>query len=89
MLRKILMLGISKDDGVIWIERVLEEGDGFCMINNLIEKMNRELSYLSIFVENGDEIDVVYVVFIFYRQYIKYVWVEDFEGWVVVEFVVQ
>jgi predicted neuraminidase len=83
--RKTLTLGISKDDGVTWTERVLEEGDGFCMTNNSIEKTNRELSYPSILVENGDETDVAHVAFTFHRQYIKYVRVEDPEGWVAAE----
>ncbi|KAI3532265.1 glycosyl hydrolase [Colletotrichum filicis] len=49
--RKTLTVAVSSDDGLTWKEKVLEEGDGFCMTNNSIEKTNRELSYPSIFVE--------------------------------------
>ncbi|KAL2214539.1 neuraminidase [Sarocladium strictum] len=80
--RKTLTLGVSKDDGETWTQRVLEEGDGFCMTNNSIEKTNRELSYPSILVEKTDGADVAHVGFTFHRQYIKYVRVEDPEAWV-------
>ncbi|KAH8168393.1 BNR repeat-like domain-containing protein [Sarocladium implicatum] len=80
--RKTLTLGISKDDGLTWTERVLEEGDGFCMTNNSMEKTNRELSYPSILVESDSGRDVAHVGFTFHRQYIKYLRVEDPEAWV-------
>lgn len=76
--RKTLTVGISTDEGLTWKERVLEEGDGFCMTNNSIEKTNRELSYPSILVEGK----VAHIAFTFHRQYIKYVRVEDVEAWV-------
>ncbi|KXH36494.1 glycosyl hydrolase [Colletotrichum simmondsii] len=76
--RKTLTVAVSSDDGLTWKEKVLEEGDGFCMTNNSIEKTNRELSYPSIFVEKGS----VHVAFTFHRQYIKYVRISDIEGWV-------
>ncbi|KAF4775924.1 glycosyl hydrolase [Colletotrichum scovillei] len=76
--RKTLTVAVSGDDGLTWKEKVLEEGDGFCMTNNSIEKTNRELSYPSIFVEKGS----VHVAFTFHRQYIKYVRISDIEGWV-------
>ncbi|KXH62596.1 glycosyl hydrolase [Colletotrichum nymphaeae SA-01] len=76
--RKTLTAAVSGDDGLTWKEKVLEEGDGFCMTNNSIEKTNRELSYPSIFVEKGS----VHVAFTFHRQYIKYVRISDIEGWV-------
>lgn len=83
--RKTLTLGISDDEGVTWKERVLEDGDGFCMTNNSIEKTNRELSYPSIFVEqNGGETGktVAHIAFTFHRQHIKYLRIEDPEAWV-------
>ncbi|UQC75010.1 glycosyl hydrolase [Colletotrichum lupini] len=76
--RKTLTVAVSSDDGLTWKEKVLEEGDGFCMTNNSIEKTNRELSYPSIFVEK----ESVHVAFTFHRQYIKYVRIGDIEGWV-------
>ncbi|KAI8300959.1 hypothetical protein K4K59_001290 [Colletotrichum sp. SAR11_240] len=78
--RKTLTVGISGDDGLTWKERVLEEGDGFCMTNNSIEKTNRELSYPSIFVDAEES--VVHVAFTFHRQHIKYVRIKDIEKWV-------
>lgn len=80
--RKTLTLGISDDEGVTWRERVLEEGDGFCMTNNSIEKTNRELSYPSIFVEETGGKPTAHVAFTFHRQHIKYVRIDDPEGWV-------
>ncbi|EXF79201.1 glycosyl hydrolase [Colletotrichum fioriniae PJ7] len=76
--RKTLTVAMSSDDGLTWKEKVLEEGDGFCMTNNSIEKTNRELSYPSIFVEA----ERVHVAFTFHRQYIKYVRIDDLENWV-------
>ncbi|KAH7139728.1 glycosyl hydrolase [Dactylonectria estremocensis] len=76
--RKALTVGVSADEGVTWKERILEDGDGFCMTNNSKEKTNRELSYPSILAEGG----TVHVAFTFHRQYIKYVRVEDVEQWV-------
>lgn len=78
--RKTLTVGISSDEGLTWKERVLEEGDGFCMTNNSIEKTNRELSYPSIFVDAEES--VVHVAFTFHRQHIKYVRIKDVEKWV-------
>ena len=78
MPRKTLTVGISDDEGLTWKERVLEEGDGFCMTNDSMKKTNRELSYPSILVE---EDGVTHIAFTFHRQYIKYVRVDDIEGW--------
>ncbi|TDZ17663.1 hypothetical protein Cob_v009511 [Colletotrichum orbiculare MAFF 240422] len=78
--RKTLTVAISDDDGLSWRERVLEDGDGFCMTNNSKEKTNRELSYPSIFVDL--DTPAVHVAFTFHRQYIKYYRIEDVEGWV-------
>ncbi|KXH67380.1 glycosyl hydrolase [Colletotrichum salicis] len=74
--RKTLTVAVSSDDGLTW-KKVLEEGDGFCMTNNSIKKTNRELSYPSIFVEK----ESAHIAFIFHRQYIKYVRIDDIEAW--------
>ncbi|OHF00637.1 glycosyl hydrolase [Colletotrichum orchidophilum] len=75
--RKTLTVAVSGDNGLTWKGKVLEDGDGFCMTNNSIEKTNRELSYPSIFIEK----EAVHIAFTFHRQYIKYVRIEDIEGW--------
>ncbi|KAL6410659.1 glycosyl hydrolase [Ilyonectria robusta] len=80
--RKTLTVGISDDDGVTWTERVLEEGDGFCMTNNSKEKTNRELSYPSIWAEQEAPNAPVHIAFTFHRQYIKYVRIQNIEQWV-------
>lgn len=76
--RKTLTVGVSSDEGLTWRERVLEDGDGFCMTNNSIEKTNRELSYPSILIEG----DVAHIAFTFHRQHIKYVRIGNVEAWV-------
>ncbi|KZL82524.1 glycosyl hydrolase [Colletotrichum incanum] len=80
--RKTLTVAISCNDGLTWKERVLEEGDGFCMTNNSVKRTNRELSYPSLIVEKEGSLPVVHVAFTFHRQYIKYVRIEDVESWV-------
>lgn len=80
--RKALTVGISSDNGLTWKERVLEEGDGFCMTNNSEHKTNRELSYPSILAEQTAPGAPVHIAFTFHRQYIKYVRIDDIEGWV-------
>lgn len=81
--RKALTVGLSKDDGVTWKYRVLEDGDGFCMTNNSVERSNRELSYPSIFVENGTRGQKgVHLAYTFHRQNIKYVRINDVESFV-------
>lgn len=65
-----LCLAWSDDAGESWSHTVLEEGDGYCMTNNSTEKLNRELSYPSIFVERND---TVHIAFTFWRQAVKYV----------------
>ncbi|KPM46367.1 hypothetical protein AK830_g142 [Neonectria ditissima] len=77
--RKALTVGISSDEGVTWNERVLEDGDGFCMTNDSREKTNRELSYPCILAEQDAS---VHISFTFHRQYIKYVRISDVEKWV-------
>lgn len=80
--RKTLTVAISEDDGITWKERVLEEGDGFCMTNSSSGKENRELSYPSIWVEEDGGKGIVHIAFTFHRQHIKYVRIQDLEGWV-------
>ncbi|KAJ4323270.1 hypothetical protein N0V84_004398 [Fusarium piperis] len=80
--RKALTVGVSDDDGLTWIERVLEDGDGFCGTNSSTGKENRELSYPSILVQNGDGPEITHIAFTFHRQFIKYVRIEDIEEWV-------
>lgn len=80
--RKALTVGISGDNGLTWRERVLEDGDGFCMTNNSEHKTNRELSYPSILAEQSGPGAPVHIAFTFHRQYIKYVRIEDIESWV-------
>lgn len=76
--RKALTVAVSSDEGLTWRERVLEDGDGFCMTNNSMEKTNRELSYPSILVDG----ETTHIGFTFHRQHIKYVRIGDVEGWV-------
>lgn len=80
--RKALTVAVSSDGGVTWKERILEDGDGFCMTNNSIEKTNRELSYPSILAEEGEKETVAHIAFTFHRQYIKYVRIGNVEAWV-------
>ncbi|EGY16094.1 glycosyl hydrolase [Verticillium dahliae VdLs.17] len=80
--RKALTVGISSDQGITWTTRVLEDGDGFCMTNNSEKKMNRELSYPSIWAEQDVSHAPVHIAFTFHRQHIKYVRIENVERWV-------
>ncbi|KAH8658355.1 glycosyl hydrolase [Xylariales sp. PMI_506] len=79
--RKALSVGLSKDQGKKWAYKVLEDGDGFCMTNNSVQKTNRELSYPSIVVDNDDPRGA-HIAYTFHRQYIKYVYIEDVEKFV-------
>ncbi|KAH7377479.1 BNR repeat-like domain-containing protein [Cadophora sp. MPI-SDFR-AT-0126] len=65
-----LSFAASDDEGKTWRTRVIEDGDGYCMTNNSLKKLNRELSYPSTFVQDDG---VVHVAFTFWRQKIKYV----------------
>jgi predicted neuraminidase len=40
------------------------------------------LSYPSIYVENSDSTDIAHVAYTWHRQHIKYVRIDDVEGWV-------
>ncbi|KAH8682894.1 glycosyl hydrolase BNR repeat-containing protein [Tricladium varicosporioides] len=71
-----LCFAISDDEGKTWRSKTLEDGDGYCMTNNSEQKLNRELSYPSIVV---DENGTIHAAFTFWRQTIKYVRLrEDF-----------
>ncbi|KAK7952009.1 uncharacterized protein PG986_007737 [Apiospora aurea] len=78
--RKALSVGLSEDEGKTWQYRVLEDGDGFCMTNNSMERSSRGLSYPSIFVEREASGRSVHVAFTYHRQNIKYVHIEDVEA---------
>ncbi|KAI1846782.1 hypothetical protein JX265_004751 [Neoarthrinium moseri] len=81
--RKALSVGLSKDNGVTWKYRVLEDGDGFCMTNNSKERSNRELSYPSIYVDRTSESQKsVHIAYTYHRQNIKYVHISDVEAFV-------
>ena len=64
-----LCLGWSDDDGQTWSSKIIQEGDGYCMTNDSEKKLNRELSYPSMMV---DEDGTMHIAFTFWRQAIKY-----------------
>lgn len=68
-----LCIGWSDDAGETWQYKMLEDGDGYCMTNNSEQKLNRELSYPSMLV---DEAGIVHIAFTFWRQRIKYVQID-------------
>jgi predicted neuraminidase len=71
-----LCIAWSDDNGVSWKWKTLEEGDGYCLTNNSEQKLNRELSYPSITVQNDE---TIHIAFTFWRQRVKYVRIgEDF-----------
>ncbi|OGE52289.1 hypothetical protein PENARI_c010G01440 [Penicillium arizonense] len=71
-----LSVAWSDDNGATWKWKTLEEGDGYCLTNNSEKKLNRELSYPSILVEDNG---TIHVAFTFWRQRIKYMQLrEDF-----------
>ncbi|KAL4889024.1 BNR repeat-like domain-containing protein [Aspergillus ambiguus] len=69
-----LCVAWSDDDGLTWKNKVLEDGDGFCMTNNSEKKLNRELSYPSMVVGNDG---TLHIAFTFWRQRIKHVQLKD------------
>ncbi|MCA9837746.1 MAG: exo-alpha-sialidase [Trueperaceae bacterium] len=65
-----LSLIFSKDGGETWVDRKdLELGDGYCLTNNSVEGLNRELSYPSIFETRTGTLDIA---FTYHRQMIKH-----------------
>lgn len=73
-----MTLAISEDGGHTWpYKRNLEVGDGYCMTNNSLERLNREFSYPSIKQGPGG---ALHIAFTYFRQAIKYVRVG--ENWV-------
>lgn len=63
-------LALSSDDGATWrVVADLETGDGYCLTNNSIDGLNRELSYPSI-AQSPD--GTVHVAFTYHRKAIKH-----------------
>ena len=75
-----MTVAISADGGKNWQwQRNLDEGDGYCMTNNSLEKLNREFSYPSI--KQGAD-GSLHIAYTYFRQAIKYVrvspeWVKE------------
>lgn len=78
-----MTVAISADGGKTWPwQRHLDEGDGYCMTNNSMEKLNREFSYPTIKQGRDGSLHIAYTYF---RQAIKYVhvtpeWVKEPHG---------
>ena len=65
-----MTLALSSDDGHSWrIVADLEPGDGYCLTNNSVDGLNRELSYPSI-TQTAD--GTVHVAFTYHRKAIKH-----------------
>jgi len=75
-----MTIAISADGGKSWPWlRHLDEGDGYCMTNNSLDKQNREFSYPSI--KQGAD-GSLHIAYTWFRQAIKYVrvspqWVKE------------
>ncbi|WP_154955495.1 sialidase family protein [Klebsiella grimontii] len=75
-----MTVAISADGGKTWSwQRNLDEGDGYCMTNNSLDKRNREFSYPSI--KQGAD-GTLHIAYTWFRQAIKYVhitpeWVKE------------
>ncbi|BBR58872.1 MULTISPECIES: sialidase family protein [unclassified Klebsiella] len=66
-----MTVAISADGGKSWPwQRNLDEGDGYCMTNNSLDKRNREFSYPTIKQGADGKLHIAYTYF---RQAIKYV----------------
>jgi predicted neuraminidase len=66
-----MSLIFSDDDGATWTgRRDLETGDGYCLSNNSVDGVNRELSYPTLLEAPGGRLDIA---FTFFRQGIKHV----------------
>ena len=73
-----MTVALSADGGRSWPwRRNLDEGDGYCMSNNSMQKINREFSYPSV-TQSGD--GALHISYTYFRQAIKYVRVD--EAWV-------
>jgi len=65
-----MSLIFSHDDGETWTGRGdLETGDGYCLSNNSVDRINRELSYPTL-IEGPGRLDIA---FTYFRQGIKHV----------------
>lgn len=75
-----MTVALSADGGKTWPwQRNLDEGDGYCMTNNSLDKRNREFSYPSI--KQGAD-GTLHIAYTWFRQAIKYVhispeWVKE------------
>ena len=75
-----MTVAISADGGKSWPWlRNLDEGDGYCMTNNSLDKRNRGFSYPSI--KQGQD-GMLHIAYTYFRQAIKYVrvsadWVKE------------
>ena len=75
-----MTVALSADGGKTWPwRRNLDEGDGYCMTNNSLDKRNREFSYPSI--KQGAD-GTLHIAYTWFRQAIKYVhitpeWVKE------------
>ncbi|ELI8127119.1 exo-alpha-sialidase [Yersinia enterocolitica] len=75
-----MTVALSSDGGKTWPwQRDLDVGDGYCMTNNSLEKLNREYSYPSI--KQGDD-GQLHIAYTYFRQAIKYVrifpeWIQE------------
>jgi predicted neuraminidase len=66
-----LRLNWSHDGGRTWAQGIdLETGDGFCMTNNSLERLNRELSYPTVH-QSAD--GALHVAFTYHRRSIEHV----------------
>lgn len=66
-----LRLSWSHDGGRTWAQGIdLETGDGFCMTNNSLERLNRELSYPTVH-QSAD--GALHVAFTYHRRSIEHV----------------
>ena len=66
-----LSLAFSDDGGETWTgRRDLEIGDGYCLSNNSVKSLNRELSYPTLLEAPGGGLDIA---FTYFRQSIKHV----------------
>jgi predicted neuraminidase len=66
-----MSLIFSADDGATWMaRRDLETGDGYCMSNNSIDRINREFSYPTLLEAPDGSLDIA---FTYFRQGIKHV----------------
>ena len=64
-----LCIAWSDNEGKTWEHKVLGDGDGYCLTNNSEQRLNRELSYPSMVLEEDGTVNLA---FTFWRLRIKY-----------------